>query len=197
LEKKEGEANGKIENLKNETNKIINKCFNQSKLLSLIDIAEIRKGTSITKSKTKDGNIPVIAGGQTPAYYHDEANRNGNIITISASGAYSGFVNYFDVPIFASDCNTIQSKDENAISTKLIYSFLKSIQEKIYSLQRGQAQPHVYAEDLAILKIPVPPLSEQQTIVSEIEKIEAEIAENQKIIEEIPKLKNEVLKKYL
>ncbi|MCL1948024.1 MAG: restriction endonuclease subunit S [Chitinivibrionia bacterium] len=142
------------------------------KLISIKDVAVIQKGTAITKEKTVNGSIPVIAGGKEPAYFHNIANRNGNIITISASGAYSGFVNYFEIPIFASDCNTIQSNDENNISTKLIYLFLKSIQEEIYRLQKGQAQPHVYAEDLAKIKLPFPPKEIQQKIVFEIEVLE-------------------------
>lgn len=157
------------------------------KLVLLSDISDIRKGTSITKEKTKEGNIPVIAGGQEYAYFHNESNRDGNIITISASGAYSGFVNYFGNPIFASDCNTVNSKDENQISTKLIYEFLKSIQEEIYNLQRGQAQPHVYGEDIAKIKIPLPPIAIQQKIVFEIEVLEKK---ESKAKEEIEKLRN-------
>lgn len=152
-------------------------------LILLSKIADIRKGTSITKAKTVEGNIPVVAGGQEPAYFHNEANRDGNIITVSASGAYSGFVNYFKNPIFASDCNTINSKNENVISTKLIFEFLKSIQKTIYSLQRGQAQPHVYAEDLAQIKIPLPSLNIQHKIVSEIEVLEKKEEKTRKEIE--------------
>lgn len=46
-------------------------------------------------------------------------------------------------------------------------------------------------------KIPLPPLTEQQKIVSEIEKIEAKIKLLETEIAEIPKLKEAVLKKYL
>lgn len=151
------------------------------------EIAEIKKGTSITKAKTIEGDIPVVAGGQEPAYYHNEANRDGNIITVSASGAYSGFINYFQSPIFASDCNTIKSKNESVISTKIIFEFLKSIQNIVYSLQRGQAQPHVYAEDLAKIKIPLPPLDIQQKIVSEIEILEKKEKDTR---EEVQKLQS-------
>jgi type I restriction enzyme M protein len=76
--------------------------------VELGEVCEIEKGTSITKAKITNGNIPVIAGGQQPAYYHNQSNRNGQTITISASGAYAGFVNYFETPIFASDCTTIK-----------------------------------------------------------------------------------------
>ena len=141
-------------------------------LVFLNEIAEILKGKTITEEKATKGSIPVIAGGQSPAYFHNESNRDGNIITVSASGAYAGFVNYFQDPIFASDCNTIKSKDENIITTKLVFHFLKSIQKDIYKLQRGQAQPHVYADDLSKVKIPLPPLDIQQKIVAEIEALE-------------------------
>jgi type I restriction enzyme M protein len=119
-----------------------------NKLVLLGDISDIKKGASITSAEIKTGKIPVVAGGQKPAYFHSKSNRGGNIITVSASGAYSGFINYFLEPIFASDSNTIKSKNESDINTKLIFEFLKNIQSKIYYLQRGQAQPHVYGDDL-------------------------------------------------
>lgn len=154
------------------------------KLELLGEIAIIKKGTSITKEKTVPGDIPVIAGGQEPAYFHNIANREKNCITVSASGANAGYVNYFETPIFASDCNTIVSKDENRISTRLIYLFLKSIQNTIYGLQRGQAQPHVYGEDLSIVKIPLPPKDIQIKIINELQKLELrEKAINQDIFD--------------
>jgi type I restriction enzyme M protein len=162
-----------------------------SKLEFLSDIAHIQKGKTITESKAVKGNIPVIAGGQSPAYYHNESNRDGNTITVSASGAYAGFINYFDKPIFASDCNTIKSKNEKNISTSLIFHFLKSIQKEIYYFQRGQAQPHVYADDLSKIKIPLPPKDIQKKIVTEIEKLEKQ---EQKAIEGITNLQKSIYK---
>ncbi len=161
----------------------IEEVWGTNNLVFLPEIAKIQKGTSITKEKVTSWDIPVVAWGQEPAYFHNLANRSSNIITISASGAYSGFVNYFGIPIFASDCNTIQSKDESKISTKLIFWFLKSIQKEIYWLQKWQAQPHVYAEDLSNLKIPLPPLDIQEQIVREIEEVEKREAEMNKKIE--------------
>jgi len=164
------------------------KIWKTNKLVCLIEIAKIEKGTSITKEKVKNGNIPVVAGGQEPAYYHNKANRDKNIITVSASGAYSGFVNYFNEPIFASDSNTIKSNNENKISTKLIYYLLKNIQEDIYRLQRGQAQPHVYGKDLEKIKIPFLQKNVQEKIIKEIgilEKKEAKDKENIKYFKNI------------
>ena len=167
--------------------------WNTSKLKFLSEVAHIQKGRTITEAKTVKGNIPVIAGGKSPAYFHNKANRKGNVITVSASGAYSGFVNFFDKPIFASDCNTIISKVENNIPTKLIFYFLKSIQQIVYGLQRGQAQPHVYADDLSKIKIPLPPKEIQEKIVAEIEVLEKQ---EEKAREEIEKLKEEIETKF-
>ena len=118
-------------------------------------------------------NVPVIAWWQTSPYNHNIFNYNGNIITISASGAYSWYVWYHSYPIFASDCNVVYSKDENILKTEFLVYFLKTRQQYIYSLQQGAGQPHVYARDIEELDIPLPPLEIQEKIVLEVKnKIE-------------------------
>ena len=54
--------------------------------VKLGEVCKFERGQTITKKEIVEGNIPVIAGGQTPAYYHNKANREQNIITISSSG---------------------------------------------------------------------------------------------------------------
>ena len=141
--------------------------FYQSKKFEnkkLSDLVNIQKGETITNETKENGNIPVIAGGQVPAYYNNKSNYNGNVITISASGAYSGFVWWHDNPIWASDCNVLTEK-LNEVNIKYIYHILKLNQENIYKLQRGSAQPHVYASDLSEIPIPIPPIETQNKIV--------------------------------
>ena len=169
--------------------------WNNENLQNLSNIALIEKGKSITKSQTIEGNIPVVAGGQTPAYYHNKANREGNIITISASGAYSGFVNYFEIPIFASDCNTVRSINEKEYPTKLIYYCLKILQQTLYKLQRGQAQPHVYKDDIEKIKIPVFDKSKTLNIMTDIENLEEKA--KTVVIPDFDREIEQILKKYL
>ncbi|OGY94755.1 MAG: hypothetical protein A2260_00955 [Candidatus Komeilibacteria bacterium RIFOXYA2_FULL_45_9] len=154
----------KISFVKNKSKKINQKCL----MLELGKVCDIEKGTSITKEKISEGKIPVIAGGQQPAYYNNQNNREGKTITVSASGAYSGFVNYFDFPIFASDCTTIKAKDENKLLTEFVFYILKSKQRDIYKLQRGAGQPHVYGKELAKITIPIPSLEIQKKLTEEI-----------------------------
>ena len=139
--------------------------------LHLYDIAYIEKGKALSKKNINQGDIPVISGGQMSPYNHDVSNYNGNVITISASGAYAGYVWYHRTPIFASDCIVICSKDESVFKTEYIYEVLKAQQEYLYSLQRGAAQPHVYAKDLNEILIPKVPIEKQEEIVHHITNI--------------------------
>lgn len=143
-----------------------------SKKIGDIESIEVKKGTSITSRELIEGNVPVVAGGISSTSYHNEANREKNVITVSASGASAGFVNYWDVPIFASDCTTIYSEDENF--TFYVYNILRSIQDEIFSFARGAAQPHVYADDLKGIRIPVPPKEVQQEMVKKLKEIDDE-----------------------
>jgi len=146
--------------------------LDKSKLVYLKDIATLIKGTSITKSNVISGEIPVIAGGKTAAYYHNQSNFEGKKITVSASGANAGYVWYHDYPIFASDCSVLYSKDEENFSTRLLYLFLNFIQQNVYQLQRGQAQPHVYIRDLNKILIPNIDNKLGNKIISDIEEID-------------------------
>lgn len=134
-------------------------------------ITNICKGTALTSKDIIPGNIPVIAGGKSSPYSHNEANFDGNVITVSASGAYAGYVWYHQNPIFATDCSVISSKDESLVLTSYIAEVLKSIQSIIYRLQVGAAQPHVYPSDLMNIYIPSIPISQQKTIVNKAQSI--------------------------
>lgn len=143
--------------------------------VSLRSIASIVKGQSITKDKVIEGDYPVIAGGQSSPYSHNTYNQEPNVITVSASGAYAGYVWFHNQKIFASDCNVIRSKDESEVTTEFIYNVLKAKQGEIYRMQQGAGQPHVYARDLEKLTIPLPPPTKQAEINEHINNIKSQI----------------------
>ena len=122
---------------------------------ALGELIEIKKGKNITKDTANEGDVPVVAGGLTPAYFHDTSNAIGPVITISASGANAGYVNIYHEDIWVSDCSYISQESTNY----LYYYFLllKSKQKEIFGLQRGAAQPHVYPKDLIGLTMIFPP----------------------------------------
>jgi len=133
---------------------------------SLREITKINRGQLITSSTLVQGDVPVIAGGKKPAYYHNKPNRTKRSITISASGANAGYIAFHDYPFFASDCSTI---DENPnFSILYMYYLLSMNQNKIYFLQTGGAQPHIHPSDLYPLIFNLPKDSKEQTAISNI-----------------------------
>lgn len=128
------------------------------------EAAELKRGKTITAKDKVDGDIPVISGGQKPAYYNAEYNREGETITIAGSGAYAGYVSYWNEPIFVSDAFSIKP-NLSILNTRYAFHFLLSHQNWIYNLKKGVGVPHVYPKDLATLKIPIPPLKIQEEIV--------------------------------
>ncbi len=131
------------------------------KLIS--DVVELERGKYISKKTAIPGDIPVIAGGRGPAYWHNEANRSGELLTVAGSGAYAGFVQYWDSPIFVSDAFSIITNPQ--VNTRFLYHWLKNQQDFLHSLKKGSGVAHVYPKDIAKLKIPVPPLEVQEEIV--------------------------------
>ena len=139
------------------------------------DVAEISKGQLITESTAIPGDVPVIAGGKKPAYFHNRANRTGKTITISGSGASAGYVAFYESPIFASDCSTIGGGGN--YSVEFIYFVLLLNQEVIYKAQTGGAQPHIHPDDLRPLMIHVPlDCSEQAAIATILSDMDTELA---------------------
>lgn len=140
------------------------------KPLSLV--TEMQRGKTITAKSANEGNIPVISGGQKPAYYHNESNRDGKTITVAGSGAYAGYIMYWEEPIFVSDAFSIKT-DESLLQIKYVYHFLLQNQQKIHAMKKGSGVPHVYPKDIGTLMIPIPPLSVQTKIVKILDALTA------------------------
>ena len=156
------------------------------------DICIVRRGTTITQKEARDGNIPVVGGGVKPSYFHDQPNRKGNTITVSASGASAGFINFYIEPIFASDCSTVEPKD-NSVDVRYIYRAMQNLQPYIYAkLKAGAAQPHVYAKDIAELEIPIPTLKEQQRIAGVLDTADRTIKLRESAIAKLDQLTHSV-----
>jgi type I restriction enzyme S subunit len=155
---------------------------------TLGEIAVIKKGQLITGKTRISGNIPVIARGKGPAYYHNIANRTGKTITISASGASAGYVSFHNYPIFASDCSTIEENEDYEI--EYIYYVLKSSQEKIYNLQTGGAQPHIHPRDIRPMEVFLPVKEIQIEIAQTLAAMDLEILTIQYKIKKYKQIKD-------
>ena len=71
-------------------------------------IGSFVRGKNITAAQMIEGNIPVISAGVKPSGYHNQANVFGENLTISASGANAGYLQYNLNDIWAADCSYYQ-----------------------------------------------------------------------------------------
>lgn len=133
----------------------------------------IAKGKALSASDLEVGDFPVIAGGKSSPYSHSDYTHE-NVVTVSASGAYAGYISYHNYKIWASDCSVVSAKADNLID--YFYQLLLSLQDKIYSLQSGGAQPHIYPKDLNSIPLWVPCVKEQQKIATVLFAADAEIS---------------------
>ena len=149
------------------------------------EVCSFNRGKTITAKDACNGDVPVIAGGQTPSYFHNESNRIGESITVAGSGAYAGFVSYWNQPIFVSDAFTVDPK--GPMLHKYLFHWLKMNQQRIFATQKGAGVPHVHGKDIANFGIPVPSIAEQSRIVgildtftASIENLKQQIAQRRK-----------------
>lgn len=164
--------------------------FKGDNQVPLGDICNIEKGATITRNDVLPGEVPVVAGGQEPSCYHNVANREAGAITVSASGAYAGYINFWNCPIFASDCNTIISKDDEKTDQTFVYFGLRAMQKQIYGLQKGGAQPHVYGKDLQEFMFPCPSYAKQiefSKMAKQADKSEFELRKSIEAIDQVIK----------
>lgn len=140
------------------------------------EIGTFKRGKVITKAQTEPGNIPVIAGGIEPAYYHNTSNTQCPVITVSASGN-AGFVKMYYCNVWASDCSYLDSNSTDNLY--FVYTVLKSKQEYLYSLQKGACQKHVNATEINNLEFLIP----TQDLITRFNELFRTFFENIKVLQ--------------
>lgn len=168
----------------------------EKELFTYIDIDALGRG---------DGKINFnqkLLGKEAPSRARRVAENNTTIIS-TVRPYLKGFGYIETVPektIFSTGFALLKSKDESKFITKLsfyLFMYSSDLMKQMESAMPKSAYPSINKEDIDNFKIPLPPITEQQKIVSEIEKIEAKIKVLETEISEIPKQKEAILKKYL
>jgi type I restriction enzyme M protein len=93
----------------------------------------------------------------------------------------------------------IRPINDNAVDSKFLCYFLRTdfVRNKIISESGGSNIKSLNQTLLSSIKVPLPPIADQQKIVSQITEIENKIAALESEISNIPQQKEAVLKKYL
>ena len=150
-----------------------------------------KRGTALLAKDAVYGDIPVVAGGLEPSTYHNVANTEAPVITISSSGANAGFVNLWGIPVWSSDSSYIDS--EMTPYVYFFYEVLKRHQKNIYKIQTGSAQPHIYPSHIASLPIGDLDHKKIDEYTTRVTPIFLQITQNYKESEKLSALKDWLL----
>ena len=165
------------------------------KIGTLGEIATFKRGKTITKAQIKVGNVPVVAGGLEPAYYHNQSNTVAPVITVSGSGANAGFARLYNTDVFASDCSFADIETTPYIY--FTYCFLKDNRSKLDTLQKGSAQPHVYAKDINSLELLIPNEMNLKQFIAMVSPYFKKVSTLQKQIESLKEARDRLLPKLM
>lgn len=148
------ELNNKInQNLEEQAQTIFNNMFPDviNGTHTVGEYIKLKRGKSLVSKNAVSGDVPVVAGGLKPAFYHNKANTTAPVITVSASGSNVGYVQLWSIPVWSSDSSFIDSTmTENVY---FWYVMLKKRQEEIYKMRTGSVQQHIYPQHIEILPV--------------------------------------------
>lgn len=150
-----------------------------------------RRGKSLQARNMKPGSVPVVSGGLQPAGLHDEANTVAPVITVSASGANAGYTALWGRDVWSADSSYI-----DITTTPYVYFhylLLSRNQKRIYDMQTGAAQPHIYPSHLEMLDMPDAPDSVIAKFNNDVSVFFLKIEENKKEIQTLTTLRDTLL----
>ena len=115
----------------------------------------------------QQGQYPVINSGRDIQGYYSRYNNYGDVFTVASRGESAGFIQYSATPFWAGGlCYPYRTKDNNKVSTKFLYYYLKKTEKSIMTnmVSRGGI-PAINKTIFEKYKIPLPHIKVQEEIV--------------------------------
>jgi type I restriction enzyme S subunit len=138
---------------------------------SLGEVAKIQRGRRLVKSELEEaGNYAVFQNSMTPLGYYHEKNVQSNTTFIISAGA-AGEIGYSSVDFWAADDVYYFTTSKN-LKNKFLYYFLLTQKTKIISQVRRASVPRLSKTAFEKMNIPIPPLAQQEKIVSILDKFD-------------------------
>ncbi len=135
-------------------------------------LCSVLRGKRLTKRELYDkGDYPVFHGGIDPIGYYSKPNREAHSTMIINVGASAGTVGYSSREFWSSDGCFCFSHNES-LNQRYLYYVLQCMEGSIKAKVRKAGIPTLDNKVIAKIKIPIPPLSEQQRIVSILDKFD-------------------------
>ena len=147
--------------------------LNNVEIIALGEMGSVQRGKRLTKRDLNhNGRYPVFHGGIEPIGYYSSSNREANSVMVINVGASAGTVGYSSKEFWSSDGCFCFSHCEQ-LNQKYLFYALQSMENSIKGQVRKAGIPTLDNKVVEKLKIPIPPLADQQRIVSILDKFEA------------------------
>lgn len=161
-------------------------------------IINLQSGHNLTTEQITDkGAYPVFGGNGIRGYYQDYSHE-GDYVLIGRQGALCGNINYAHQKFWPTE-HAVVCYPKIPCNYKWLGETLKAMKLGQYSL--STAQPGLSVERIKQLKLPLPPLSEQQAIASYLDEktsqIDSLIALKQEKITELKDYKKSIIYEYV
>ena len=138
---------------------------------SLGEVADIKRGRRLVRKElSQNGCYAVYQNSMTPLGFYDKSNVCGDSTFIIGAGA-AGEIGYSLVDFWAADDIYYLIPLINVYS-KYLYYFLMTEQTAIKRQVRRAGVPRLSKNDLAKIKVPIPPMSVQEKIVKILDKFD-------------------------
>jgi type I restriction enzyme S subunit len=136
------------------------------------EICEISRGVRVVKNQLEEkGQYPVYQNCMTPLGYFNKKNCNAGTTFVIVGGA-AGQVGYSDVDFWAAD-DCLYFNCSEQLHGKFLYHLLLCKQEYLKSQVRKASVPRLSRSVVEKIKIPIPPIEEQNRIVAILDKFDA------------------------
>ncbi len=192
LEKREEKIYFQIQKSENKIKKFI-KPSSKSAKIKIGDILTLEYGSALTEGDRIVGEYPVM-GSNGIVGYHNSFKVNGPTIIVGRKGS-AGKIIWVDKNNYPIDTTFYVKKISKEVDYKFLYYILLDID--LEKLALGAGVPGLNRNDVYSQTYKLPPLAEQQKIVTQILNIEAQISNLHREIEKNKGEKTKALKEYL
>ena len=153
-------------------NKLLSYEGNEVEWKTLGEVCKVLRGKRLTKRDLSAScKIPVFHGGIEPIGYYNESNRKANSSMLINVGASAGTVGFCNRDFWSSD-GCFCFSHNNTISQRFLYYVLQTMETTIKSKVRKAGIPTLDNKEVERLRIPLPPLEEQQLIAFILDKFD-------------------------
>lgn len=147
-------------------------CPEGVKWVKLGDVCDVKRGVRVVRKDLLEvGTIPVYQNSLKPLGYFHTSNQNKNTTYVIGAGN-AGEIGFSNVDFWSADDCYVLINNEN-FNSKYIYYFLLQNQAFLKSKVRKGSVPRLAREVIENIKVPLPPLEVQQSIVDVLDKFEA------------------------